>query len=473
MSASSTASAQSANARRKARQRMKKSDQGMDDGQEPDQEMDRDVIENPDQPIRNFHDHPSAPPHNLDSNGDQFDANRFSDDHCLEEYTGPQPVQLLDPDVRILKGSLPLPTFQPYCTIIEGDVDIIARHQHALDLGAEGFAKPSLRHPKVATQRMYTSVCHAKLTLIDTTMLLNKENAYRLQKSTYWAFWKLLDDLRKRAKPAFEIFGSLTPTIPPWGRNEDPLIFYAANEFKILGICYRAEVENFLALLHERFDFISDEIRPPDEEAKIFYEDFHRSMSVGMGLGNSENCSFDASPFRIRPVLSPGSAKGPFVKKEEKESKFRNQPENVPSTGGNAAAGRAHWARVEAVTDEDDRETAIPFPRNALSAAPLRNSPLHRLNSMKPLRKVSLRRTRNLTASPSGFAINRLVPRVTMPYLISRSWDLQSPTILLDHLKKKGLVHDSSDEDRDGRYFDLRLKDADIPTWDGDPDKLL
>ncbi|KAF8206699.1 hypothetical protein K438DRAFT_1963019 [Mycena galopus ATCC 62051] len=39
--------------------------------------------------------------------------------------------------------------------------------------------------------------------------------------------------------------------------------------------------------------------------------------------------------------------------------------------------------------------------------------------------------------------------------------------------KKKGPVHDSSDEDRDGRYFDLRLKDADVPRWDGDPDKLL
>ncbi|KAF8181409.1 hypothetical protein K438DRAFT_1976132 [Mycena galopus ATCC 62051] len=567
MSASSTASAQSANARRKARQRTKKSNQGMDDGQEPDQEIDRDVIENPDQPIRNFHDHPSAPPRDPDSNDDRFDADRFSDDHRLEEYAGPQPVQLLDPDARILKGSLPLPTFQPYRTIIEGDVDIIARRQHALDLGAEGFAKPFLRHPKIATRRMYTSVFHAELELlqrlvtsIDTTMLLNKENAYRLQKSTYWVFWKLLDDLRKRAKPAFEIFGSLTPTIPTWGRNEDPLTFYASNEFEILGICYRAEVENFLALLHERFDFISDEIRPPDEEAKIFYEDFHRPASVGMGLANSENCSFDASPFRLRPASFPGSAKGPFVNKEEKESKFRNPPEDVPSTGGNAAARRAHRARVKAVTDEDDRETAIPFPRNALSRGAFEKSStppskFHEAFAESQFEKdrKSYRQSKWLRDQPSGtprhdalphfsqlgFAIPDHSSRPSEGAHLNRSnpkskasgktelerdpidseskdsedgkkgskrpnrnererkkpqrrsgrdggdpgddssssddgnWEPRRDLPRRPLTKKKGLVHDSSDEDRDGRYFDLRLKDADVPTWDGDPDKLL
>ncbi|KAJ7351653.1 hypothetical protein DFH08DRAFT_665165, partial [Mycena albidolilacea] len=39
--------------------------------------------------------------------------------------------------------------------------------------------------------------------------------------------------------------------------------------------------------------------------------------------------------------------------------------------------------------------------------------------------------------------------------------------------KKRELLDESGDEDRDGRYFDLRLKDADVPKWDGNPDSLL
>ncbi|KAJ7820577.1 hypothetical protein B0H14DRAFT_3472230 [Mycena olivaceomarginata] len=74
------------------------------------------------------------------------------------------------------------------------------------------------------------------------------------------------------------MFRSFAPTIPTWGRNEDPLTFYAAYEFEILGICYRAEVEHFLTIVYEHFDFVTDEIRAPDEEAKSVYDNVRRSM---------------------------------------------------------------------------------------------------------------------------------------------------------------------------------------------------
>ncbi|KAJ7336115.1 hypothetical protein DFH08DRAFT_965018 [Mycena albidolilacea] len=40
--------------------------------------------------------------------------------------------------------------------------------------------------------------------------------------------------------------------------------------------------------------------------------------------------------------------------------------------------------------------------------------------------------------------------------------------------EKKELADDSTDDEgKDGRYFDLRLKDSDVPKWDGNPDTLL
>jgi hypothetical protein len=166
-----------------------------------------------------------------------------------------------------VKGWLALPSFQPYRLIPEGDVTTLARRQLGLEIGSKEFAKNFLRDPKIATRKMHTStfrdqlgILQKLLTSIETTILLNKTNVYRLQKSTYWAFWKLLNDLHKRAKPAFEMFRTIAPTIPTWGRNEDPLAYYAANEFEILGICYRAEVEHYLIVLDEHFDFALDEI---------------------------------------------------------------------------------------------------------------------------------------------------------------------------------------------------------------------
>jgi hypothetical protein len=317
MSTSSIGSTPSANSRRRARQRARNSGQGVD-GNEPDQETDGEVTDNRDRFVPDFRgDHPSNPSPNFD--GDQINADSFSDDYQLEEYAGPRSIAKLDLAARIVKGSLPLPSFQPYRMIPEGDVITLARRQLGLDLGAEGFAKPFLRDPKVATRKMYTSIFHESLELleklltsVDATMFLNKANAYRLQKSNYWAFWKLLDDLRKRAKPAFEMFRSFAPTIPTWGRNEDPLTFYAAYEFEILGICYRAEVEHFLMILHEHFDFVTDEIRAPDEEAKSVYDNVRRSMSVARGAPNPERSTSDASTFQLRPV-SPVSARNPWA----------------------------------------------------------------------------------------------------------------------------------------------------------------
>ena len=68
---------------------------------------------------------------------------------------------------------------------------------------------------------------------------------------------KQLVTLRKKAQDSILVAGMAIPETPIWGRDGDISKFHNKGNFKILGICCRAEVENFLWRLQEWFDFSS------------------------------------------------------------------------------------------------------------------------------------------------------------------------------------------------------------------------
>lgn len=60
---------------------------------------------------------------------------------------------------------------------------------------------------------------------------------------------------RNEAEEDLIISGEGIPSLPRWGLNGKADEFWTANDFEILGACYRREVENFLAYLAEHHDF--------------------------------------------------------------------------------------------------------------------------------------------------------------------------------------------------------------------------
>ncbi|KAJ7236316.1 hypothetical protein C8J57DRAFT_1530123 [Mycena rebaudengoi] len=207
----------------------------------------------------------------------------LSEAEDLEDFMGPLESRELDPAKRSVKGSLDLPTFQAY-TDIKHDPVVLARRETSLDFRASAFAKGFLYEPRSLSRRLAKFILSDALACVETVISLvevgqmkDGTQVYRVQKGDYWVLWKQLDDLRKRAKPALDIFGSLMPSMPTWGRSEDPLAYYVANNYEILGICYRVEVENYLATLAQYFDFSTNEPIPPVEEVQEAYNEYRRS----------------------------------------------------------------------------------------------------------------------------------------------------------------------------------------------------
>lgn len=60
---------------------------------------------------------------------------------------------------------------------------------------------------------------------------------------------------RNEAEEYLIISGEGVPTLPRWGLNSKVDEFWTANDFEIIGGCYRQEVKNFLAYLAEHHDF--------------------------------------------------------------------------------------------------------------------------------------------------------------------------------------------------------------------------
>ena len=62
---------------------------------------------------------------------------------------------------------------------------------------------------------------------------------------------------RNEAEEDLIINGEGIPQLPRWGINSKADEFWSANDFEILGVCYRREVENFLVYLAEHHDFVN------------------------------------------------------------------------------------------------------------------------------------------------------------------------------------------------------------------------
>ncbi|KAJ6582283.1 hypothetical protein B0H19DRAFT_1252388 [Mycena capillaripes] len=475
----------------------------------------------------------------------------------LEEYAGPVLTTLVDSAIRFAKGTLRLPTFRTYPTILRGDPTVLQRRNLALELGANGFAKYFLLDTRPALRKMF-STFRNELTTLETVITsvevaerVDKGGAvYRLQKAPYWTLWKQLADLRKRAKESYEIFNTEMPSMPTWGRSEDPLGFYAANEFEILAICYRAEVENYLVNLDQYFDFATEEIRSPDEEIQDYYNEFRRSISVKPERttsisDNIQHSSIDESFAQLRPAPAtppPSQNRESSSRQRSRRSRLRevtssDHPENedVAFTPHETLETREAFGKSstlplkfheafkpirfdqgqkshhqsnrvhnhvseDAHSGEHDRELSRHRHQSHLGFL----VPNH---SSKPLEHSHLKPMKT-AASGNGPADEP-----------SDSEDDSGKKRRKDHKQRKpdrrkpgappssnpdddpsdsdneGEDHNSglsrggrgssrnpgytrrgraTDDDRDsGRYFDLRLKDTDIPKWDGNPDTLL
>jgi hypothetical protein len=99
------------------------------------------------------------------------------------------------------------------------------------------------------------------LTTLEQVPASESSFGYRVKKSNYLLLLHVLWNLRTRAEDSIRLSGESLPRIPSWANDGDILDFYNENDFELLGVCFRAEVENFMVLLDKSFDFVGNKPR--------------------------------------------------------------------------------------------------------------------------------------------------------------------------------------------------------------------
>ena len=85
---------------------------------------------------------------------------------------------------------------------------------------------------------------------------------------------------RNEAEEDLIINGEGLPAFPRWGLNGNADEFWTANDFEILGACYRCEVENFLAYLAEHHDFSKGKKNHKSDQRVIASTTSHKRSAI-------------------------------------------------------------------------------------------------------------------------------------------------------------------------------------------------
>ncbi|KAJ3007679.1 hypothetical protein NUW54_g3454 [Trametes sanguinea] len=125
------------------------------------------------------------------------------------------------------------------------------------------------------------------------------ETAFFLDRADYYVLIELLEARRAEAKPAFRARQAVLPPLPMWGKNLDYLRYvFPANDFEILGACFRREVEYFLSQLTEYHDFRAKQTTTGNEGHE---EIVSRQVDKGKQVAQDLEDPF-ATPITGRPI---------------------------------------------------------------------------------------------------------------------------------------------------------------------------
>ena len=136
------------------------------------------------------------------------------------------------------------------------------RHFQALKLGEVGLRRPiassSGRNMSRNDRKRIFSEELAILNELLTNVYCFKDDdriGYAIQKIILVNLNQRLRLRREQAEEDLIMAGDGIPNIPRWGLTGKADEFWTANDFEILGACYRREVENFLAYLNDHHEF--------------------------------------------------------------------------------------------------------------------------------------------------------------------------------------------------------------------------
>jgi hypothetical protein len=438
---------------------------------------------------------PPTPGRHQDETVAEIDPNElFSHLDPLEELTGPVDDQDVDTATEPVVVATEKHTFKSLGKIGHNPV-ILARRSEALLKGLKTINKQYLMSAQKASRKMYTVVFPHELELLyeilikpERLQLLSGDKAYRVQKDVYQVLLRILFDLRKASQDSFRLAGKTPPSIPSWGDDDDLEETYLENDYEILGICFRVEVEHFLWLLDKYHDFVQ---RQPQER---YPETTEAAREFARASRTPDPRDQSASPQRTpRDQFTAGSAD-----EYRQQSYIRSTPERVGYFGRNSGLPRNNRRMSEILNPMSTIFEESSHSNFGIKGEPTEMEQMRRMSSQPPRGRDSPPhlspefpgdRARN-TPSPANFRNQQAPPprppnppddpsddddddddrssrarRRFNPYAPNRSQ--RGPPAPAPNPR----VLDTSSSKEP--HFDLKLKYENVPTWDGNTDTII
>lgn len=91
--------------------------------------------------------------------------------------------------------------------------------------------------------------CNHVATMTGYAFTIKREFYRQILSALYW--------IRKMHGDLILAEGYPIPELPLWGKKGDIMEFHLENEYKVLAICFRAEVESFLIAFDRHYNFLT------------------------------------------------------------------------------------------------------------------------------------------------------------------------------------------------------------------------
>ena len=373
-------------------------------------------------------------------------------DYPLEPVSGPIALDHSDPNLQIADATMD--TSYAFPTVAEKNSfgtlpDLLARRTEALELAAAFLDRTCgknkdidpdyehlRRHHKLKFEQILDVLDAA---LISKLCQFNEEDTFGYKPSD--SYTKLIDMLQDLCNKLVEAGLPDPPTVPFWGKSrEDYQSLWTANNYEILSICFRYDVEKYLGGITQFLDKdlqIITRMIAIKQRKKIIEPPPHLQASIPE-QEQKPDISKDSTPLVIQDSSLAAI-------RNRQSSMFSRRPRTVSTA---AEAGLSFQPRK--------MTTASGFQ------ALLQERP--RSSSINPLKKISYK---DEPSDPSDSSDNDDDDgnKGSVPKLPKRSSAGKDGR---HGYRAQSTASTISKE----AHFDLKLKTDFIPEWDGNPDTL-
>ena len=255
-----------------------------------------------------------------------------------------------------------------------------------------------------------------------------------------------------RAEEDLIMTGEGIPSIPRWGLNGKADEFWTANDFEILGACYRREVENFLTYLGEHHEFASTR-KGMKSKPRI------ASPVMSTGSVGEQSPTGSTTPLIAAPVFAPGEADSisRFQRPSTSSYTFRTPGNLNTSVFGHPTQNSSSRAFQELFGANNSKEHRT---ERAVTNNPPRTASVRQSNRNTSGGAPGPGDSDGEDSDDEGGNVPSRKPRI--PQLLRRN-PFESSSGDIGSTTAKAVAEPQ---------FDTKLKTDAIPTWDGNPDSL-